>query len=218
MVLDQVKDDTSSLFCLRDSASIRSSLTAATERSNLLDISFDFDEDLTATKVYHRQWRPLIREVLRRGKKAKEDSVDSRKGCTNGLAPDRSSRSQIDSQAINVKVWALGRSSSGVSVLPEVMSLLYEGHYDPELRRGHIYQVVLDTLDAVLDKMAESSLPLDETVTAAYAQLLLIQHTLIKIEKIPEWLQQAFISFWNDSWVRKCYHDSIEGTSHPSAT
>lgn len=82
-VLDQVKDDSSSLFGLRDSASFRSSLTAATERSHLLDISFEFDKELTATKVYHRQWRPLIRNALGRGKRTKEGSENSREVCAN---------------------------------------------------------------------------------------------------------------------------------------
>lgn len=82
-VLDRVRDDSSSLLSLRDSASFRSSLTAATEQSHLLDISFDFDEELTSTKVYHRQWRPLIRGALRRGRKTKEGSEESREVCAN---------------------------------------------------------------------------------------------------------------------------------------
>ena len=86
-VLDQVRDDSSSLVCLRDSASFRSSLTAATERSNLLDVSFDFDPELTTTKVYHRQWRPLIRGALRRSRRTQEVSVDPQKVCVDGLVP-----------------------------------------------------------------------------------------------------------------------------------
>ena len=75
-LLQLAKGDSPSLFGLRDSASFRSSFTAATERSSLLDVSFGFDAELTATKVYHRQWASLIRGALGRGKKARRGPID----------------------------------------------------------------------------------------------------------------------------------------------
>ena len=217
-ILDQVKDDSSSLFCVRDSASFRTSLTSATERSNLLDISFGFDEELTATKVYHRQWRPLIREALRRGKKAKEGSADCQKVHSNGLTSIISFPIQKNPRVVDVRILAMGQSDSQACKLSKIMSIMCEEHYDPELRRGHIWQIILDTTKATLDKMAELSLPMENLGAEIRPQVTLRLQTPINSVGISEELGNALIALWDNPGVRSCYQDNIKRTAHPSAT
>lgn len=217
-ILDQVKDDSSSLFCVRDSASFCTSLTSATERSNLLDISFGFDEELTATKVYHRQWRPLIREALRRGKKAKEGSANCQKVHSNGLTPIISFPIQKNPRVVDVRILAVGQSDTQACKLSKIMSIMCEEHYDPELRRGHILQVILDTTNATLDKMAELSLPMENLGAEIRPQVTLRLQTPINSAGISEELGNALIALWDNPGVRSCYLDNIKRTAHPSAT
>ena len=73
-VFDRVQDDSSSLFCLRDSFSFQSSLTASTERSSLLSRRFDFDHEILRSKVYHGQIRSWMRRGLRRDRSPNEPS------------------------------------------------------------------------------------------------------------------------------------------------
>ena len=108
------------------------------------------------------------------------------------------------------------------SKLPDVMSLFCEGCYDPQLRRGHIYQVVLDTTNATLDRMTELYLPMKTPHIKAFLQQETHQLTSSdekETEKeIPEELRQALVSLWNDNGVKRCYKDNVEVTAHPSAT
>lgn len=198
-VLDRVRDDSSSLLSLRDSASFRSSLTAATEQSHLLDISFDFDEELTSTKVYHRQWRPLIRGALRKGRKTKEGSEKSRK-------------------INNVRILAQGAPGHRGCTLPKVMSTLCGGIYDPELRRSHIYQVVFDTVDTTFEIMRELCLPSNNPGTETLPLFARCSQRPMNIAEMSGELGAALVALWDDPVVKWCYQDKVEGTAHPSAT
>ncbi|KAL9070890.1 MAG: hypothetical protein Q9161_004532 [Pseudevernia consocians] len=65
-ILDQVKDDSSSLIVLRDSTSFSSSWAMSTERSSVLNRVFDFDGEVMESKVYRNHMRYLIRRVFRK--------------------------------------------------------------------------------------------------------------------------------------------------------
>ena len=52
-VLEQVKDDSSSLVVLLDSASFHSSRSGTTDPGSLWSRAFDFDGDLLGSKVYN---------------------------------------------------------------------------------------------------------------------------------------------------------------------
>ena len=115
-----------------------------------------------------------------------------------------------------MRILAQGRYGSQVCQLPKVVSILCEGDYDPELRRDHIYQVVLNTIKATLDKMAELSLPMENPETATRPHVI---HCLqLPTDNFGAELGKALVALWDDSGVRTCYQDSIQGTAHPSAT
>ena len=93
-LLDQVKDDSSSLVCLNDSNSHLSSRTRTTERSSLWNRVFDFDHGLLGTKVYQKQLRSLLKHAFN-------------KRATSGRSPRAAanyfgSQSDIDSVAIEL--------------------------------------------------------------------------------------------------------------------
>ena len=108
------------------------------------------------------------------------------------------------------------------SKLPDVMSVFCEGCYDPQLRRDHIYQVVLDTTNATLNRMAELHLPMENPHIKAFLQLEAYQSTSSDGKETgketPEELTQGLISLWNDDGVKRCYQENVECTAHPSAT
>ena len=210
-LLDQVKDDTSSLFCLRDSASFCSSTTTA-DRPSFLDICFDFDQELTATKVYHRQWRPLIRKALDKGRKIKESPVNTlRKGLKKGIY----NLDTINS-LINVRILVVRQPGGESSLLPKIMSILCEGSYDPTLRKDHIYQVILDTTIATLDKMAELSIDLKGTEARNLAKTLASLSSMMMPS--GEWKGFLLPLVWDEMDVKRYYRANVEMTAHPSAT
>ena len=67
-IVEQVKDDSSSLIVLRDTSSFYSSRATNTSKSSLLDRKFSFDNEVLRSKVYQEQIRSLIRRVLPRRK------------------------------------------------------------------------------------------------------------------------------------------------------
>ncbi len=67
-ILEQVKDDSSSLIVLRDTSSYYSSRATNTPNSSLLDLKFSFDSEVLRSKVYQGQIRSLIRRALPRRK------------------------------------------------------------------------------------------------------------------------------------------------------
>ena len=71
-ILEQVKDDTSSLIVLRDTSSYYSSRATDTPNSSLLDRKFSFDSEVLRSKVYQGQIRSLIRRALPRRKTTHE--------------------------------------------------------------------------------------------------------------------------------------------------
>ena len=108
------------------------------------------------------------------------------------------------------------------SKLPDVMSVFCEGCYDAQLRRNHIYQIVLDTTNATLYKMAELHLPMENPQIKAFLQLKAYQSTSFDGKETgketSEEFMQALISVWNDDGVKRCYRENVETTAHPSAT
>ena len=67
-ILEQVKDDSSSLIVLRDSSSFYSSRATNSSNSSQLDRRFSFDNEVLRSKVYQGQIRSLIRRALLRRK------------------------------------------------------------------------------------------------------------------------------------------------------
>ena len=101
-------------------------------------------------------------------------------------------------------------------MLTKAMSILCEGRYQASERRNYIYQIIVDTLDATLDKLSDFPPFMEYEGFVAYTQLLSLQQ--VSIEDPPEWVQRALICLWIDPWVRECFRDYVESIVHPSAT
>lgn len=76
-VFEQIRDDSSSLVVLRDSASLFSSCTDTTANSSKISMRFTFDRELLGSKVYQGTMRSLIRRVIHRGKETGTVSIRS---------------------------------------------------------------------------------------------------------------------------------------------
>lgn len=63
-ILEQVKDDSSSLIVLRDTISSYGSRATNTSNSSALDWNFSFDNEVLSSKVYQGHIRSLIRRAL----------------------------------------------------------------------------------------------------------------------------------------------------------
>ena len=102
------------------------------------------------------------------------------------------------------------------------MSVFCEGYYDTQLRRDPIYQIVLDTTNATLNRMAELHIPMETSGIKAFLQHEAYQFTSCdereKGKEMEEELRQALVALWNDDEVKRCYQDNVETTAHPSAT
>ena len=79
-LLDQVKDDSSSLINLRARSSFRSSrpVSDCTEASALLSIVFDFDEEILDSDPYQRQLTTCYRQNLRLSRSLNPTSTSSK--------------------------------------------------------------------------------------------------------------------------------------------
>ena len=98
------------------------------------------------------------------------------------------------------------------------MSILVEGCYDPTLRKAHIYQVIVDTISATLDQMAELSLPFRDQKIKTLALVFTSQRSMIASTEMIQSLGSLLLLVWDDMQVKQCYRDSIEVTAHPLAT
>ena len=119
---------------------------------------------------------------------------------------------------IDVRIMVVGRSGGESPLLPKIMSILCEGYYDPRLRRGHIYQIIVDTINATLDKMAELSVPIEDVEDKTLARILAHQPSMLASGEMREDLGEALRLIWDETNVKRCYRDRVEVTAHASAT
>jgi hypothetical protein len=69
-VLNQVRDSSSSLLCLRDAESARTVTSLATENLETVDMTFDFDELIVTSKVYRSTLASFLKQKIRGDKKS----------------------------------------------------------------------------------------------------------------------------------------------------
>lgn len=91
---DRVRDTSSSLICLRDSASFQSSRTCSTERASLWSLTFGFDGDLLASRLYRRNIRSIMKRLTRPPRPlgpmcSAKFRLNQRKSWTKGYATSR---------------------------------------------------------------------------------------------------------------------------------
>ena len=140
-IFDQVKDDSSSLCCLRDSASFQNSFTVTTERSSMLSKEFGFDAEIMTSKVYKGQIRSLVRRAMRKSRQAtNEDSSEQGEGMrsalVNSAAIDKSLKSAKIAQQNEVEILLLGLDESEKCLFLHTMRMQYGESYSIEERQA----------------------------------------------------------------------------------
>ena len=152
-IINQIKDDTSSLFCLRDSMSFRTSFTSPTERFSMLSREFDFDAELVQSKVYNKQMKSFMRRAIR----------DSRRAITGaaGLHAVGDPRTdsiftKVDKSMVLggrmrrrcVRLLILGQSESEKTMFMDMMRAASGERQTPnhcEVTKGNIISMIYDT-------------------------------------------------------------------------
>ena len=117
-----------------------------------------------------------------------------------------------------LNILLVGQNGGENPLLPKIMSILFEGYYDPRLCKAYIYQVILDTISATLDKMVELSLPFRDQRVKALALVFTSQQSMVRLGEMIKSFGNLLLLVWDDMQVKRCYRDSIEVTAHPSAT
>lgn len=156
----------------------------------------------------------MIKETFRRGRNAKESSAKPQEVHSDSLVSSGNSGVEHLPRHTDIRILAVAQSCT----LLEVMSILCEGCYDPELRRGHIYEVLLTNIKATLDKIAESSQARVTLETKARPHAALRQQISTSSAEISEDIGNALVSLCDDPGFKRCYKQSIEAIAHPSAT
>ena len=102
-IIEQIKDNSSSLVCLFDSASFCSSRSGFTDRASLWSRNFEFDGDLLGSKVYKGQIRLLMKGST--GKRAKPQDTSNPTACENILEDEVRKQSQKQQKYNNLTGW-----------------------------------------------------------------------------------------------------------------
>ena len=68
-IIEAMKDETSSLYCLADTASTVSRRSAVSETFTALDASFDFDAEILGSKIYSATYRSHLKQAVTLGQR-----------------------------------------------------------------------------------------------------------------------------------------------------
>ena len=132
-ILDQVKDDSSSLICLRDADSFVSLSTESTGRSSLLSRIFAFDSELMGSNVYQKQTRLLMTKAVRTPKRAPKLTLDERqKSARRSAQIERMLRQDKKRQHREVRILVRGSNQGKLSLMVRLMHFYREKSYEKE--------------------------------------------------------------------------------------
>ena len=115
-VIDQVQDDSSSLYVLFDTDSILSRWTHSTENSSKLSVKFLFDQDLLGSKAYQSAFRSFVRRRLGRGKVGDAESTKSLSTVLSAPSSLNSKTYQKAVQSVYERTIGRNKSEEGVTV------------------------------------------------------------------------------------------------------
>ena len=244
-VFDQVKESSSSLICLGDSNSIRSSWISTPDTSSQLNVTFDFDHELGTTKFYDGQMGSLVRRALRKHspmvRVMKDVSFPERKHLAVRHPAKQIPASQAEIHVVKSpqKVWKanpitknwplhlrsvnlllLGPSQSGKSTLLGTLKSLHRGGYDDDERESYreiIFTTIIQSMRNTLEKIQLLEIELDDEENDNHVQTMLLQPAMTKDKELLEEAAVAIAALWNDSAVKSCYQSSKEISLHCSA-
>jgi len=168
-IIDQVKDDSSSLFGLQDSSSFHSPWRISTDCSSLWSWTFTFDPELLASGVYQSQIRSLLRRAFHKGKKSDDaPSLASpnirsvRKGrMAKSAAIEYQLRQDRFSGRTAVKLLLLGSQNKEPFVILDFLHLHHFKSYSPDVRMSYkrtIFSSILNAMSITLQGLIGTGL------------------------------------------------------------
>lgn len=215
-IIDQVKDETSSLVCLRDYSSFRSPSTSSTNGSSLWSRNFRFDHELLASGVYQNQIRSLMRRTFRRRKTldnafsflARENVRSVRKAeLAKSVAMERQLRWDLSERDV-VKILLLGSQYKEPFATLDMMNLNRIKKYSPDERacyRRIIFRCIIDTMTVILQELKGPYHRLNNA--RKHRDIKTIQHFLDLggCHTLPSEVAIAILSLWLEEDVKYCF-------------
>lgn len=226
--LDQIKDDTSSLICLRDTDSYSSTRTSTTTRSSILNVMFNFDRELFNSKVYQETMRSIIRRTIRGGRNDKrQDSIaalETQKllwGSTKAKNKAKLRNQEIESQlkkdrkeqSLEINLLLLGARGSGKSTAARQMKLSADGSYTRSERESFkeaIFNYIVQAMREILDAMESLDLSLDSPENEHHVRTIRLQPPVIEEPSLSPKSGHAIEALWKDKAVQEFCRKSEE--------
>ena len=194
-----MRDDSSSLVCLRDSASFQTSRSATTATSSMVENEFDFDKVVLGSKVYQSQWRALMKKALKK----------------KGQAQERPLKKSVDKAKPleDINILLLGPSYDGYSKLFSCRSLFFNTSYSFDERvaaKNRIVEVIYNFLKDTLEIVEPVISPwLRDHAEAVFQQPSTTVHDP---EAFPKDLLISLKELWSDQGVRnECMRRIVNG-------
>ena len=219
-IIDQVKDDSSSLICLRDSASVKSVWTSTTDRSSLFSREFVFDNELLASKVYQGQIRSLMRRALRKDRTANQllplsaaqvASRESKEERQKSTAIEQQIQRDRLSGRSHIKVLLLGPENNKQSIVLDMLLLSQIKSYSAEMRESYRRIIQFSCLPDILNPIfLELERMGYEWVYYSPMDLERVSQWLTSVENakmdaVPQDVVTAIASLWQNQVFRTCY-------------
>ena len=211
-VFDQIKDDSSSLIVLHDTASNSTACTNSTNTSSKWSMIFPFDTELLKSPVYQRAIRAVFKPSRRRERNMDSDPFKA-EGILRNLnieAYNRIRSEQIDDsirenqkQMQNViKVLLMGHTNSGKLSVLEHIQVSHGGYAQEELEayRTEILLVVVDAMNLVLEYADEIGLKVESEKKVE----MILSQSRTKIDLLSE-LTCAIKILWTNSTFEQCF-------------
>lgn len=215
-IIDQVKDDSSSLFGLRDSSSFRRLSRTSTDRSSLWSRTFEFDPQLLASGVYQGQIRSLMRRAFRKGERHDEASslaspnVRSvrRVAAAKSAAIERQICQDKLSKFNVIELLLLGSQNKEPFVILDSMQLDEFKSYSSDVRvlcKWAVFSSILNAMSITLQELNDSGVLLSDVDTQRDIKTIEEYSNLIEVDSLPLEVATAIESLWQHEAVKQCY-------------
>ena len=218
LILDQVKDASSSLFCLTDSESFCTTRSTTPVPSSRLSMAFDFDFEVLGSEVYQGAMKSLLRQSSRRKVPLKEQLVKSRHNnqqiliswekpsSTRPNETDMSIKEPRIEEMNETNILVLGLPRSGKSTMLEMMMMVNESSYSREDRiatRRIIFRNIIQAMRLILVSMAFHDDYTQDQACLSHVHTILRQHPKSIDNNLPAEVFHAIKALWKDDRVKR---------------
>ena len=215
-ILDQVKDNSSSLLGLRDSSSFRSPWRSSADRSSLWSRTFEFDPELLASGVYQGQIRSLMRRAFHKGRKSDDASSLAspnirsvrRVEMANSAAIERQIRQDRLSERVVVKLLLLGSQNREPFAILDRVHLHQFKSYSHDVRMSYrraIFSSVLNAMSISLQELNGTALLSNNVNRQRDIERIEFYSKLAEVDSLPLEVATAINSLWQHEAVKQCY-------------